>query len=459
VSHGSLTLNANGSFAYSPAADYNGSDTFTYKASDGTVFSNVVTVTITVNAVDDAPVVTLSTSDVTGQYSDAIPTVTATATDIDTKGSDITFSSVGLPIDLVLTPNADGTTGTPSVVTPGRRTATISGRLNVPCAGTQPASETACTLIAPYAASIRATSGTMTGAQTLSITVTRENASVVDITPYASFVDGTDGDIDSLNIGLVIDEQADGSVSKTLESGSGLANARPVPVSLTPVGTGSSYNCPTPGANNTSYIGSDPDTAAASCTITNVAVNVYEANATIGGDYFTGSGQGVITVMDPTLGFTTGGGWFNTANGKVNFGFNAKILKSGQVQGSLLTIVKAPSGNYVTKSNSMGALSIAKVTGETYYSATFQGKATYSVPRTDPKLAPFCPADWKCGGYTFTVYVEDQKEPGSGADRFWIQVKDPAGAIVTKVSMSTSAVANASTIVGGNIQVPQPQGK
>ena len=39
-SHGSLTLNSNGSFTYSPNPDYNGPDTFTYKASDG---SNIAT--------------------------------------------------------------------------------------------------------------------------------------------------------------------------------------------------------------------------------------------------------------------------------------------------------------------------------------------------------------------------------------------------------------------------------
>ena len=35
-SHGTLTLNANGSFTYTPAANYNGTDSFTYRASDGT---------------------------------------------------------------------------------------------------------------------------------------------------------------------------------------------------------------------------------------------------------------------------------------------------------------------------------------------------------------------------------------------------------------------------------------
>jgi uncharacterized delta-60 repeat protein len=46
--HGTLTLHADGSFAYTPAADFNGNDTFAYKASDGRVDSNAATVTITV---------------------------------------------------------------------------------------------------------------------------------------------------------------------------------------------------------------------------------------------------------------------------------------------------------------------------------------------------------------------------------------------------------------------------
>jgi VCBS repeat-containing protein len=53
--HGALTLNADGSFVYAPAANYNGPDSFTYKANDGGLDSNVVTVSLTVNSVNDAP--------------------------------------------------------------------------------------------------------------------------------------------------------------------------------------------------------------------------------------------------------------------------------------------------------------------------------------------------------------------------------------------------------------------
>ena len=45
-SHGSLTLNADGSFAYAPAADFGGIDSFTYKANDGGLDSAAATVTI-----------------------------------------------------------------------------------------------------------------------------------------------------------------------------------------------------------------------------------------------------------------------------------------------------------------------------------------------------------------------------------------------------------------------------
>ena len=49
VSNGALTLNADGSFAYTSNAGFTGTDTFTYKANDGTVSSDTAaTVTILV---------------------------------------------------------------------------------------------------------------------------------------------------------------------------------------------------------------------------------------------------------------------------------------------------------------------------------------------------------------------------------------------------------------------------
>ncbi|RYD48505.1 MAG: tandem-95 repeat protein, partial [Verrucomicrobiaceae bacterium] len=48
--NGSVTLNANGGFTYTPNAGYNGSDSFTYRANDGALNSNIGTVSITVTS-------------------------------------------------------------------------------------------------------------------------------------------------------------------------------------------------------------------------------------------------------------------------------------------------------------------------------------------------------------------------------------------------------------------------
>ena len=54
--HGTLTLNEDGSFSYTPDENYYGTDSFTYKAYDGSAYSNVATVHITILPVNDPPV-------------------------------------------------------------------------------------------------------------------------------------------------------------------------------------------------------------------------------------------------------------------------------------------------------------------------------------------------------------------------------------------------------------------
>ncbi|KAA0102517.1 tandem-95 repeat protein [Mycolicibacterium sp. P1-18] len=55
TAHGTFTLNSDGSFAYTPGPNFNGTDSFTYQATDGAATTAPVTVTITVTAVNDAP--------------------------------------------------------------------------------------------------------------------------------------------------------------------------------------------------------------------------------------------------------------------------------------------------------------------------------------------------------------------------------------------------------------------
>ncbi len=56
VSSGTLALNANGGFIYTPAKGFVGTDTFTYRAYDGKAYSNTVTVSITVNEATVVPI-------------------------------------------------------------------------------------------------------------------------------------------------------------------------------------------------------------------------------------------------------------------------------------------------------------------------------------------------------------------------------------------------------------------
>jgi MYXO-CTERM domain-containing protein len=53
--HGALT-GTGANRTYTPAADFNGSDSFTFTANDGTVASAVATITVTVTPVNDPPV-------------------------------------------------------------------------------------------------------------------------------------------------------------------------------------------------------------------------------------------------------------------------------------------------------------------------------------------------------------------------------------------------------------------
>jgi VCBS repeat-containing protein len=106
--HGSLTLNANGSFSYTPAANFNGSDSFTYRAGDGSLTSDAATVTITITATNDAPT---AADDVYSTNEDTTLTVSAPGVlgnDSDPDGDALSAVLVSGPGHGSLTLNADG---------------------------------------------------------------------------------------------------------------------------------------------------------------------------------------------------------------------------------------------------------------------------------------------------------------------------------------------------------------
>jgi large repetitive protein len=106
--HGMLTLNSNGSFSYTPAANYNGPDSFTYKANDGALDSNVPTVSITVNPVNDAPTVAVASGG-SCSGSSVSGTMNLTVGDVETAAGSLTLS--GSSSNTALVPNANITFG------------------------------------------------------------------------------------------------------------------------------------------------------------------------------------------------------------------------------------------------------------------------------------------------------------------------------------------------------------
>jgi FtsP/CotA-like multicopper oxidase with cupredoxin domain len=110
VSNGSLTLNANGSFSYTPSPNWFGVDSFTYEVTDaGAVTVGPATVTITVASINDVPV---ANDDDLGGTTMNTPLILGApgilANDTDVEGSPLTAVLVRGPLHGGLTLNPDG---------------------------------------------------------------------------------------------------------------------------------------------------------------------------------------------------------------------------------------------------------------------------------------------------------------------------------------------------------------
>ncbi len=91
ASNGSVSINANGSFTYTPANNYVGADSFSFKVNDGAYDSNTSTVAVTVTQTNRAPVVFVDPDDdfSTNKNTVLSDTVADYATDAD--GNALTF--------------------------------------------------------------------------------------------------------------------------------------------------------------------------------------------------------------------------------------------------------------------------------------------------------------------------------------------------------------------------------
>jgi large repetitive protein len=108
AAHGALTLNADGSFTYTPNVGFSGADSFSYHATDGTLTSGDATVNLTVTHVNHAPA---AANDSFSVPQDSTLTITAPgvlANDVDSDGDSVSAVIVAPPTHGALTLLANG---------------------------------------------------------------------------------------------------------------------------------------------------------------------------------------------------------------------------------------------------------------------------------------------------------------------------------------------------------------
>ena len=104
---GDLTFNADGSFTYTPDANFHGSDSFTYEVSDGNGGTDTAIVAITVSAFNDAPV---ANDDSAISDEDTAVTIDVLANDTDLDGDSLSVVDPQRgPANGTLEVNSDGT--------------------------------------------------------------------------------------------------------------------------------------------------------------------------------------------------------------------------------------------------------------------------------------------------------------------------------------------------------------
>ncbi len=106
-SHGTVTVNPDGSFSYVPTAGYYGNDSFTFSASDG-ITSSLTPATVTLNVIQDHAPVTVNDSQTVGEggFTSSAPGILANDTDAD--GDPLTALLVSGPAHGTLAFHGDG---------------------------------------------------------------------------------------------------------------------------------------------------------------------------------------------------------------------------------------------------------------------------------------------------------------------------------------------------------------
>lgn len=416
--HGTLS-GSGASMTYTPAPDFNGTDSFTFTASDGSLTSNTATMTITVLEVNDAPAAAddakstnedaalqfgaweLTTNDSAGPANESSQTLTVTsvAATASTHGS-VTLDS-GL-VTYTPAPNYNGPASFSYEVCDNGITGGLSDSL---CATATVLVDVASLNDAPSAAITVPSSSTEGSAVTATVSVADvDDASFTyawsvtkNGTPYASGSDAsfsfTPDDDGAYAVSVIVTDAsgAAGSDAATV----GVSNVAPsvstvsgptaqlalgapatISVNYADAGAADTHTATfTWGDGNTSTVTCASGTCTASRTY--AAAGVYTVAIVVSDDDggIASTGFAPVVVYDVNAGSITGGGWIATSSGKADLSVNAKYQKGAA----------KPTGNThfaAFKSTSYDWLVVSGNTAQLQGSGTVNGAGSYAFTLT-----------------------------------------------------------------------------
>ncbi len=109
--HGTVVMNADGSFAYTPAANYFGPDSFNYRVTDGNGGAATALVSLTINSVNDLPV---GNNQSVSVAEDSSVNITLTGSDVETLPASLVYNVATGPTHGTLSGTAPNLTYTPA---------------------------------------------------------------------------------------------------------------------------------------------------------------------------------------------------------------------------------------------------------------------------------------------------------------------------------------------------------
>jgi Cadherin-like domain/Secretion system C-terminal sorting domain len=446
------SANPTGSLKYTPVANANGTAIITVTVNDGGSLNNTVvrTFTVTVNPVNDAPVVKITGTPQTVDYSDPIVSIGICATDIDnTCGSlniitsyQVGSSNVnGLPTGLALTQTScSGSIKTwtitgKALVAPGTYMITVKVSDNAIPDGTNTSTGTIQLIVEREDADVTYTSPeyfTLPSASATSFKVLL-SATVKDITAVPPSTDSHAGRITYACVEFHKDTE-DGIVLAK-------ANVALVDPADTTIGVASAWSdCP---ISNTDLANGGK--------ILNVVPVVI--------GYYTAIGEvQQVTIAVPGSEFVTGGGYVVNKStrgtfaartaAKTNFGFTMKYAKNGSnLKGQANIIVRSNNIIYQIKSNAINTLSVGSKTAAGT-PAYFVTKANYTYTDITNPLAPVTYTG--SGNLDLTVKMNDFSNGGQG-DEVSILLMDGSKMLFSSNWDGTQPALQA--LGGGNVSV------